>query len=246
MKNKTNKLFLFLSFILMFGACEIDNYDGPNASIHGRIIDAKTKELVGTELENGSSIRVFEHGFATPTAQTWYIMNTGEYRNNTVFAATYDVEFTNGNFYPFKVPNFVVNPGDNSYDFEVTPYVRVNDTKIVYDEANHKITATFSLEGGKPEVRLSEVRLFAFTDQYVGNNVKFDLKNGSSQSLIRNATPATIDNTVFTLTIDVNENKDFFKFERNYYFRVGALGNVANVGTVRHNYSPLLSFKVKL
>lgn len=230
----------------MLGSCEIDNYEGPNASIYGRIIDAQTKDLVGTELENGSSIRVFEHGFATPTAQTWYIMNSGEYRNNMVFAATYDVEFTNGNFYPFKVPDFVVKPGDNNHDFEVTPYLRVKNTKIVYDESNQKVTATFSVEGGKPEVKLSELRLFAFTDQYVGNNVKFDLKNTVSKFLIRNPTPAVIDNTVFTLTIDLNENKDFFKFERNYYFRVGALGNVANVGTVRHNYSPLISFKVKL
>jgi len=148
--------------------------------------------------------------------------------------------------YIYCFTDFVVKPGDNNHDFEVTPYLRVKNTKIVYDESNQKVTATFSVEGGKPEVKLSELRLFAFTDQYVGNNVKFDLKNTVSKFLIRNPTPVVIDNTVFTLTIDLNENKDFFKFERNYYFRVGALGNVANVGTVRHNYSPLISFKVKL
>ena len=34
------------------------------------------------------------------------IMNTGEYRNNMVFAATYDVRFENCNFYPFEIKDF--------------------------------------------------------------------------------------------------------------------------------------------
>lgn len=247
MKKNTNKLLTFLCLVLMFGSCKIDNYEGPNASIHGKIVDKQTKELVGTELENGSSIRVFEQGFATPTAQTWAIMNTGEYRNNLVFAATYDVEFTNGNFYPFKVPNFVVKKGDNTYDFEVVPYVRVKNTKIVLDAAAKKVTATFNLEGGAAEVNWSEIRLFAFTDQYVGNNVKFNLNNVVGVNTIRNASPAVINpSTTYTLTIDLTENKDYFKYERNYYFRVGALGSVQNVGTIRHNYSPLVSIPIKL
>lgn len=246
MKKNTNKLLTILCLVLMFGSCKIDNYEGPNASIHGGIIDKQTRELVGTELENGSSIRVFEQGFATPAAQVWSIMNTGEYRNNMVFAATYDVEFVNGNFFPFKAPGLVVKKGDNTHDFEVTPYVRVKNTKIVYDAAGKKIVATFNLEGGTAAVKWSEIRLFAFTDQYVGNNVKFDLKNTVSQFMVRNASPATIDNTTYTLTIDLTENKDFFKFDRNYYFRVGALGNVQDVGTIRHNYSQLISIPIKL
>lgn len=88
-------------------SCEIDNYDGPDASIHGSIIDEVTGELVGTDIENGSSIIVREHGFTNPADQYWSIMNTGEYRNNMVFAATYDVRFENCNFYPFEIKDSV-------------------------------------------------------------------------------------------------------------------------------------------
>ena len=62
-------------------------------------------------MENGNAIKVREHGFTNATDQTWYITNTGEYRNNMVFAATYDVRFENGNFYPFEVKDFVLSQG---------------------------------------------------------------------------------------------------------------------------------------
>ena len=103
------KILLFVScFLFALTSCEIDNYEGPDASIHGSILDEQTGELVGSDMENGNAIKVREHGFTNATDQTWYITNTGEYRNNMVFAAIYDVRFENGNFYPFEVKDFVV------------------------------------------------------------------------------------------------------------------------------------------
>lgn len=236
------KILLFVScFLFALTSCEVDNYDGPNASIHGSILDEQTGELVGSDMENGNAIKVREHGFTNPTDQTWYIMNTGEYRNNMVFAATYDVRFENGNFYPFEVNDFVVKPGDNTHDFKVIPYIRIKNSNIVKD--GNVITATFSLEAGKQEVKLKEIQLFAFSDMWVGNNVKLTLNGGTDKQTF--SPSIAIDPTdTYALSIDLTENADVLKYSKNYYFRIGALADVANVGTVRHNYAPLVVIKL--
>lgn len=235
---KKTFIFIFISCCLsVLTSCEIDNYDGPDASIHGKFLDEQTGELVGTDIENGNAIIVQEQGFTHPVDQRWYIMNTGEYRDNRIFAATYDVRFENCNFYPFKVDNFQVKKGDNTYDFKVTPYIRVKNSKIT--KSGNTITATFSIEASKPEVKVREVQLFAFSDQWVGNNVKYSL-NGNNDKVGFSPSESIDPSKVYTLTIDVAENASSFKYtEKNYYFRIGALAEVSGVGTVRHNYSPL-------
>lgn len=237
------KILLLVSCCLFaLTSCEVDNYDGPDASIHGSILDEATGELVGTDIQNGSAIIVREQGFTNPADQSWAIMNTGEYRNNMVFAATYDVRFENGNFYPFAIKDFVVKGGDNTYDFKVTPYIRVKNPSITKN--GNTITATFSLEGGKPEVKVKEVQLFAFSDQWVGNSVKFGL--GDAGSHIGKFAPSVAVNpaTTYTLTIDLEAHADVFKYNKNYYFRIGALADVSGVGTVRHNYASLVVIKL--
>lgn len=222
-------------------SCEIDNYDGPNASITGKFLDSATGELVGTDITNGNSIGVYELGWPTEAKQTWNIANTGEYTNKLVFAAKYRIEFTNCNFYPFIVNDFVVQKGANTYDFTVTPYLRVKNPVITYDASTKIVKATFSLEGGAATgITINEIRLFAFTDQWVGNYVKFAITNTNCYK----KAPANISSTINTatqyeLTIDVAANPTLFKTARDYYFRIGALANVSGVGTVRHNYSPL-------
>lgn len=223
-------------FAFLMTACEIDNYDGPNASFSGVIRDAQTGEPVGTDIQNGAEIRAFELGFASPTAQVWPIKNTGEFMNSMVFAAHYDFDFSNANFFPFQVKDMEIKPGDNVHDFQVTPYIRIKDAEIKHDQSAGKIVATFWLEAGAPEVLLREIRLFAFSDMWVGNSVRFELKgDGFHQTFSEGQ---QIDDTRYTLTIDLQENKDVFRYNKNYYFRIGALANVQGVGTVRHNYAP--------
>jgi hypothetical protein len=233
MKRIINITILISCLIISLISCEIDNYEGPNASFYGSIIDNETGALVGTELINGSTIRAFEQGFETPVAQTWLIKNTGEFRNDMVFAGTYNFDLSNGNFYPISVENFKINSGDNQHDFRVTPYIRIKNVNISH--SNNQIIATFSLEAGEPEVKVKSIRLYAFTDMHVGENIKFST---SGTNFLQNFSPSkTIDNSVYTLTIELGENENHFKYNRNYYFRIGALADVTGVGTVRHNYS---------
>ncbi len=95
-------------------------------------------------------------------------------------------------------------------------------------------------------MRLNEIRLFAFTDQWVGNYVKFPITAVSCYKRAPANVSATIaPATIYELTMDVAANPTLFKYTRDYYFRIGALATVPNVGTVRHNYSPVVSLNIE-
>jgi hypothetical protein len=221
---------------LSFSSCEKDNMPGPDAKVFGKIIDKATGQLVETELVNGSRIEAFELGYPTQVSQVWLIKNNGEYRNNLVFAANYDFQLRNSNFFPVSLLNYNIKSGDNQLDFQVDPYIRVKNPQITYNAGAKTVTATFSLEAGQPAVKVRAVRLYAFTDMFVGENVKF---NTAGSAFTQSYTPSkTIDNGIVTLTIDIAANAALFPAGRDYFFRIGALADIAGVGTVRHNFSP--------
>ena len=246
MKNILKILVLPLVISVLAISCEIDNYDGPDASISGRFLDNVTGELVGTDISNGNSIGAYELGWASEARQNWVIKNSGEYTNNLVFAGTYRLELNNGNFYPFVVNDFVIEKGSNTYDFTVTPFIRIKNPEIRYDAATKIVTATFNLEAGGTDVKLNEIRLFAFTDHWVGNYVKFAIASADCYKRVsNNLVSATISGDKYTLSMNVADNASLFKYTRNYYFRIGALATVSGVGTVRHNYSPLTVINIE-
>ena len=237
---------------LMFISCElfqIDNYDRPNASFSGSIKDELTGELVGTDTQNGSDIRAYELGWGSRQAQIWVIKQTGEFQNDLVFSGQYDLMFNEngGNFFPFSKKDFEIKKGANQCDFTVTPFIRIKDVSITYNSSEKKIVATFKLQAGKPEVKLSAIRLYGFSDMYVGEQVKFATTGtGFSSSF----SPAKVIDAseIYTLSIDMATNANLFKYRYDgyyYYFRVGALANISGVGTVRHNYSATIKINSK-
>lgn len=245
--RKLKNIFLISCIVSLFVvSCEIDNYDGPNAQISGSFLDEVTGELVGTDIQQGNEIGVYEQGWETEARQVWAVRNTGEYTNNLVFAATYRVVFTNCNFYPFTIEEFVVKEGSNNYDFTVTPFLRVVNPSITYDAATQTVNATFSLQKGGDDVTLNQIRLYAFTDQWVGEFVKFNITAPNSlKTSSSGAISSTVDETTqYSLSINVADFPNNFKYSRNYYFRIGVLANVPNVGTVRRNYSPLVTLNI--
>jgi len=238
---KVHKIFLLLTSLFLLAGCDmfkLDNFEAPNASLKGGIKDELTGELVGTDIQSGSTIRAKELGWAEGGIMTWVVKQSGEFQNDMVFAGRYSLDFYDCNFFPFQIDEFVIKKGENLNDFQVTPYIRIKDASIT--KQGDQIVATFRLQAGKPEVRLSAVRLYAYSDMYVGEIVKYSITGPAYQTF----SPAIIidESTTYTLNIDIPSNtNEFFKYTgRNYYFRVGALASVSNVGTVRNNYSPLI------
>ena len=104
MKKIYYLILLFTGLLLGLNSCDlfkVDNFDGPDAQVYGAIRDRSGGGLVETDLQNGSVIGTYELGqYAdnNPELRNWYIMESGEYRNNLVFSNTYKIDFTSCNF----------------------------------------------------------------------------------------------------------------------------------------------------
>jgi hypothetical protein len=237
-----------LSINLLFGSlfflssCGLDpDSFQPTATISGAIRDSLDNSLVEQDLFEGSKIEALEQGYTTP--YFWAIMNNGEYRNNFGFPNTYSIRFANGNFFPYSVDDIVIKPGDNIVDFQVVPYIRVKEPEIVYDATTKMVTATFKLDPGKPEVKVKSVELLAFSDRHVGAPIKFLINGGGN---FQNLNTVIDPSLTYTLTIDISKNLTSNKFYEGgyYYFRIGALADIPDVGMIRHNYAPFVKIQI--
>jgi hypothetical protein len=230
-------IFSVVCMMIVVVSCKKDDMAGPNATFYGAIRDSIGNGLVEQDLQSGSTIEVWEQGFATPVAQYWLIKNNGEFRNNLVFANTYNIFLRNENFFPYALTDFVIKSGDNQHDFMVVPYIRIKNCVITRDQVANKIVATFNLEAGKPSVKVKTIQLYAFSDMYVGAYIKYSTA-GTGFSQTFSPTSIISSGTTYTLTIDLAANPTLFKTGRDYFFRVGAMADVTGVGTIRTNYAP--------
>jgi len=236
-----------ISILISFTSCDllrIDNFPQPDAQVFGAIRDSVGGELVETDLINGSVIGTYELGeYANnPELRNWLVMQNGEYRNNLVYSNTYSIDFMSCNFFPYKIPELVIKPGPNEIDFHVVPFIRIKNHSITHDVSGNKIVATFTLEGGRPTVKVASMALYAFTDMYVGEYINKTISVGTGVPKISFTPEATIDpETIYTLSIDLAENASIFDVHKNYYFRIGVKASQSGVGIIRSNYAPAVA-----
>ena len=130
MKTIIRYLFFPLMLSMFFYACELDNYDYPDASITGRIIDSETNELVQSDLINGTTIKLIEHGYDPVSPQYLRVKSDGTYANTLLFSNTYTIQPDLRNF--VQIDEQEVEIGKNTtLDFIVTPYLRINNISFV-------------------------------------------------------------------------------------------------------------------
>ncbi|MBR1569303.1 MAG: DUF3823 domain-containing protein [Bacteroidales bacterium] len=231
---------------------KLDNFDGPNAQVTGRILDAKTGEQMGIESSVSSvwdwstwsmktttigTMVVVEQGWkkndGTPAEedQNWLIRFDGKYTNNLVFAADYVVSMKNLPCYEPERPDFTLKQGANTVDFTVVPFCRIVNPQISYNEATKKIVATFAVELGDANRANSiiNVALCANTQLFVGCNY-FNLAKddpGAKKSGFAwgdMVVPAAQPGQTITLEIDTQSdaNKELFKYTQDRYVRIAA------------------------
>ena len=254
------KRIYILSTVLLAASCslfEMDNYDGPDASVTGRIIDAKTGENVPLECKYGNFFggayfgsptegyfSVFEKGWDYEKAQYWHIKYDGSYANSQIFSGTYRIEAAANNFYPVVKDDVVFKKGDNTLDWEVVPYARVIDPKIEYK--NGKFVATFKCELGDATKanKIVDAKLLCYPDAFVGIYCNYCANDPGAK-----LTDVVADGkTEYTLTIDptLPENGTEFKYEGKYhYFRIAVCAEGQGYNTGRH-YNYCQTVKIKL
>jgi hypothetical protein len=241
------KIFVLLSLIVLATSCDwfvFDNQEYYNASVEGKIVDAKTGELMQFAFPNTCKISIIEEGWKdlagepAEEAQSWYVKCNGTYVNKLVWAANYRMETKDQNFYPVSVP-FELKKGDNTVNFEVVPYCRVLDPQITYEDG--KIVARFKVEVEDiAKTKTVDVALFGFTDRWVSdgnNNFDFDKKQKEGQlKKIKTADGQT----VIELKIDPTiESGMQFAYERTHYLRIGARAYGDENTSKRYNFSPV-------
>lgn len=223
--------FIWLAFLLLsFHACELDNYDGPNASVGGTIIDKDTKQPIEQDIIRGTQIIFVELGYDNPAIQSMAIKNDGTYMNSSMFAGRYNFYFNESNFVqPEKLESYEIKKGNNELNYEVQPYIRISDVSI--RKIENKIVSTFKVSP-TVENKLKKVALFAHVDNVVGDAFKTVESTLDVNAKVEGS-------QIYTLEIDLSTAN--LKSGTQYYFRVGAL--IDAVGA-KYNYAPAVRLAI--
>lgn len=241
--------------LLTMTSCDwfkLDNLDGYDASVEGRIIDQGTNELV--QMEQGANLSVYElygvqydhtnqqgeKGWDGATPISWAVKNNGTYVNKLTFAGDYEMETRNLNFLADRV-SFQLQKGSNTVDFKVTPYVRIKNVQLSATSAN-VITAKCDVEAGVPGTTIVAVELCVYPDRWVRHSLnkcqddpKAIVKNPSSLTGISlEVDPQRI---VVSNGTERKVNADEFQYNRPHYIRIAALGRHSQKTGDAYNYS---------
>lgn len=142
---KKTSLYLLVILGMLVYSCELDNYNEPDASFFGSIIDSGTNEPIPQDIIQGAVIDYVELGFENPQIQQLRFKADGTFRNNLMFSGTYEVQPARGNFLEVPVETIEIK-GETEHTFSTLPYIRVNDVDIVLNGDGSKVIATFKLE----------------------------------------------------------------------------------------------------
>lgn len=232
MKRIINTIAIF-SILLLSGACstELDNYDEPDATLQGSVIDVNTGKPLQTEVGNrGTRIKLLEMSWSdNPTAQYLYSVQEGTYTNTKIFGGTYKI-VPEGAFVPLVQTGAtpvdksqtvnVTSGGTTTVDFQVEPLLEVEYVGEPILNADGTITVKFKVTRGttnpsfKPN--MNAVFLFVNNTKYLGDN---NWDNRYSRAIVYSGTAG--DNLLGTV-ISITTAGGSLPKGRNYYVRVGA------------------------
>ncbi|RVU00141.1 DUF3823 domain-containing protein [Mucilaginibacter limnophilus] len=157
MKKQISRLLLLGISVLAVSACtKTDNYEGPNASFEGRIIDATTGENLQSET-GSTQIRLEQQDWETTASpQTIPSKYDGTFKDTKLFKGKYKVVPTNGGFWPVYDTATVDIGSNTQHNFEVTPYAKITNFSSELVDGN-TLRLTFTIDppvtAGLPTLR---------------------------------------------------------------------------------------------
>jgi hypothetical protein len=199
--------------VILFFSCEIDNYDEPDGTLTGRVIDAVTGNPICTEQPQGFRIRYEEISWSdNPTAQFFWGKADGTFNNTKLFAGKYRITPVEGAFVTPDPKEVDIRSGNTaSVDFTVTPYISFSNVSVAKE--GNTVRVTFTLSRNVASATLQDYRVFAtVATPYVGTQL-FDNDISSVSVNIAESDLGT------PVSILLPEN---FVSGKTYYIRVGA------------------------
>ncbi len=178
---------LALSFLTVgFAACEMDNYDAPDAALQGKFINKVTGENLETSQGQGNmKLRIKEISYAhgdesvVVTEQNLNIMQDGTFQNTKLFAGTYEMwPYESCCYESSQVMQTVELKGGKSttVNFEVTPYFQVEWLDEPWQDEDGYVCARFKFtcnplpDDSYTQAVPEKAKLFISTSVKVGEN----------------------------------------------------------------------------
>lgn len=223
---------ILIAEIFMLFSCEIDNYDLPDKTIEGKIVDQVTGENLYTQQPNGIKVRLLEEGFSNPIPFDFWAMSDGTFRNTKVFAAKYKALVLEGPFEDSSVEQVDVNltSGNQTIEFKVEPYVRLKNVNITV--AGTTVNATYNIEHTTSSKVPTRCYLMLHNSVIVHQTTV-----GLKRSTQHNLTTWTIEE----IEAETFEDQITGLAPGTYYARVGVhTNNTLN----RVNYSPIVKVTI--
>lgn len=247
MIDMKNKIFyasiLLLSLVLH--ACEIDNYDGPTASLSGQILDHNGKAVQTEQGSGNMRIKLVDTDWnagnedIAVTPLYFNVQQDGKYINSKVFPGMYAVSLVEGPFYPMteeEVPLVDIR-GNTTHDFTVTPYLTVEWVQEPMLTEDNFIVAsirfTRNARTGMVMPNLLNGQLFIARTQYCGNNNYDPQMVGSVKS---------IKNTDEGVTIEFKTTRAVKYTHTSYFVRIGIC---CNDSYKKYNYTSIVKVDVE-
>lgn len=210
--------------MVLANSCELDNFDGPNASLTGSIIDSETGEPVQSDLIEGTTIKIIEHGYDPVSPQYLRVKSDGSYANTMLFSNTYTVQPDVRNFVQVDAQDVKIGK-DTKLDFHVTPYIRLKNVSITKEGNN--IIASFQLQQTTKDA-VRKIGLYVSDQPIVGEPTR---TTESEKVLDRQVE----EDEVFKIGINVARNTNYLKTGQSYFFRIGAVSSFTGA---KFNYAP--------
>lgn len=236
-------LFALIPTIWLSSCADIDNFDAPDATLSGNVID-KTSNSPFLTGPGEFAIRLLETSYGeNPAPQDLPVKQDGSFINNKLFSATYSLQPYAGAFWPADiVTDFKLN-GSGTQDFQVTPYLKIKNAKFVLKEGA-KMDVSCTLEApitqGLPQV--IEVRPFLSLTPYCGAGNRIDAYYKDEFRVLINKNWDEIGNMNTGIGNETYIIKDLqLKSGYTYYFRMGA--KVRDTFE-KFNYSEVVEIKV--
>jgi hypothetical protein len=188
MKKWNNYYIVFVLCCLLPVACEIDNYDEPDATIQGTVYDHRNLPL---QVNQGAGIirmREISWGKDSTTFignQTLKVQQDGTYRNTKWFSGEYRMLPYAGAFFPYDDDNqdgddageLVKISGTTTKDFIVTPYLTIEWVKKPTVTTDQYIECSVRFERNQKQgYEMPDVRQ---ADLYVSRSVNASARDGN-------------------------------------------------------------------
>ncbi|MDL2282580.1 DUF3823 domain-containing protein, partial [Parabacteroides sp. OttesenSCG-928-G06] len=148
MKKFIQYSLLLAAMMFFVTACDVDNYDEPNASITGIVIDKTTGEGLNTEQPNGFRIKWIERSWGDNVQPDYfYGMEDGKFNWDWVFGysdSQYEIQPVEGAFVTPEAQVVTIKKGERKeLQFEVIPYIHIeSDYQLNGKELTVRFTAT--------------------------------------------------------------------------------------------------------